>query len=210
MLFYLGVIIVQPISERVTNDKNPSTFYDKMSDNISNDIRVACIGIIQAFNPTPGEQTVTVQPAIRERIKDQYGNFSYVNLPLLVDVPVQWPRGGGFLLTFPINPGDECELSFCDSCIDAWWSNGGVQNPMEQRRHDISDAVAKVGITSQHNPIGNYNMSAVELRNEAGTVKLSLSASGVNITGGLTVDGVAFAPHYHLAPAGGGNTGGAL
>jgi len=195
------------IGQRTTNKDTPDEFYRRLSDKIKNDIRVAMPGIIQSFDPA--EQTVTVQPAIRERIRDKDGNLSHVNLPLLVDVPVHWPRAGGLVLTFPIQPGDECLLIFGDMCMDAHWSNGGIQNQAEKRRHDLSDAYALVGLTSQHAPIANYSTTAAELRTESGAVKISVSASGVNITGGLTIDGVVFGSHEHGGVmTGGGKTGG--
>jgi hypothetical protein len=203
------------ISERVTSDKNPSTFYDKLGDEVKNDIRVACPGIVQSFDPI--EQTVTVQPAIRERIKDQYGNFSYVNLPLIVDVPILFPRAGNFILTMPPQQGDEVLVIFGDMCEDAWWSNGGVQNPIEQRRHDLSDAFALFGVWSQPRRIANFNTSGACLQTLDGSTSIvvtegtiTLTAATVNVEGTLNNNGVNLTDHYHLAPAGGGDTGGPL
>lgn len=209
---------MQTIGERITNDKTPDEFYRRQQDKVKNDIRVACPGIVQAFDPV--EQTVTVQPAIRERVHDKDGNVSFVNLPLLVDVPVHWPRAGGLVLTFPISQGNECLVIFGDQCMDTWWSNGGVQNPIEKRRHDLSDGYAIVGLTSQHNPISNYSTTAAQLRTEDGSTSVSVSegvitltAATVTVEGNLTVsgtltNGVNLTTHEHVAPAGGGNTGG--
>ncbi|MFW8450019.1 Gp138 family membrane-puncturing spike protein, partial [Klebsiella pneumoniae] len=72
--------------------------------------------------------------------KDESGAQVSVNLPLLVDVPVVFPRGGGCTLTFPVKPGDECLVIFADRCIDFWWQSGGIQEPVDERMHDLSDA----------------------------------------------------------------------
>ena len=201
---------MQTISERVTNNQNPSTFYDKMSDNISNDIRVACPGIIQSFDPI--EQTVTVQPAIRERTKDQYGNLSYVNLPLLVDVPIMFPRAGNFVLTMPPQQGDEVLIIFLDACENAWWANGGVQNQEKIRRHDLSDTIALFSIWSQPRRISNFNTSGACLQTLDGSTSIVMTEGAITLTGNVTVNGtltnngVNLTTHIHGGVQGGGGT----
>lgn len=103
--------------------------------------------IVQSYNPKA--QTVEVQPAIRERVIDEDGNIGYRNYPLLINVPVAFPQAGGFSITFPINKGDECLVVFSDLAIDNWWKSGNVQNPVEIRRHDLSDGMAIFGFLNQ-------------------------------------------------------------
>ena len=64
-------------------------------------------------------------------------------------MPVVFPGGGGFALTFPVAAGDECLVVFASRCIDAWWQSGGVGEPMEPRMHDLSDGFALIGVRSQ-------------------------------------------------------------
>ena len=104
-------------------------------------------GIVQSFDPAA--MTVSVQPAVAGRISDEAGKASSVDLPILPDVPVVFPGGGGFALTFPVAAGDECLVVFASRCIDAWWQSGGVGEPMEPRMHDLSDGFALVGVRSQ-------------------------------------------------------------
>ena len=151
----------------------------RVADKTKNDIRVAIPGIVQSFNAT--EQTVTVQPAIRERVVDPSGNMQHAKLPLLLDVPVIFPRAGGFVLTMPVNPGDECLVIFGDMCIDAWWSNGGIQNPIEKRRHDLSDGFAILGPWSQQRTVSNYSTTAAQLRTEDGGTCISISPGEINV-----------------------------
>ena len=126
------------------------------------DLHTCMPGIIASFDPDT--QTASVQPAIK-RIFTEKGA---VNLPLCVDVPVQFPGGGDFFLTFPVKPGDECMLHFSERCIDFWHANGGVQLPGEYRLHDLSDAMATVGINSQPRKIGSFNTTGAELRTRGG------------------------------------------
>src|SRR5258706_271387 len=74
-------------------------------------LRVAVPAVVQSFDPA--KQTVVVQPAIRERINKDLVPTD-VDLPQLLDVPVLLYGAGGFVLTFPIQPGDECLVVFGD------------------------------------------------------------------------------------------------
>lgn len=155
-------------------------------------IRVSIPGIIQSFDP--GTVTAVVQPSIRGVEHDESGAEISANLPLLVDVPVVFPRGGGCTLTFPVKEGDECLVIFADRCIDFWWQSGGIQEPVDGRMHDLSDAFCIVGPQSQAKKISGISTSAVELRSDDGSTKLSLNpASGaINGTapGGFNLNGL--------------------
>ncbi|EOH6248394.1 Gp138 family membrane-puncturing spike protein [Klebsiella pneumoniae] len=144
-------------------------------------MRVSMPGIIQSFDPDA--VTAVVQPAIKGAEKDESGAEVSVNLPLLVDVPVVFPRGGGCTLTFPVKAGDECLVIFADRCIDFWWQSGGVQEPVDERMHDLSDAFCIVGPQSQAKKIGGISTSAVELRSDDGETKLSLNPASGTING---------------------------
>jgi hypothetical protein len=63
-------------------------------------------------------------------------------IPVLEDVPLCWPRAGGFNFIAPIKPGDEVLVFFADMCVDNWWQSGGLQPQAEIRRHDLSDGFA--------------------------------------------------------------------
>lgn len=136
------------------------------------DLHTCLPGIIASFDPDT--QTASVQPAIK-RIFTEKGA---VNLPLCVDVPVQFPGGGDFFLTFPVKTGDECMLHFSERCIDFWHANGGVQLPGEYRLHDLSDAMATVGINSQPRKIPAFNATDTELRSRAGDIRITVKPSG--------------------------------
>lgn len=147
-----------------------------------NDLRVACPGIVESFNAE--EQTVTVRPAIREKRLKPDGTEVWVDIPPLPDVPVVFPRGGGYALTFPVKPGDECLVIFGDSCIDGWWQSGGVQNQIDTRRHDLSDGFAILGPWSQPHRIPGYSAGSVQLRNESGSAYIEIAGDTINIVGG--------------------------
>lgn len=153
------------------------------------DLRVACPAVVKTVDYA--KQTLTCQPAIRESMKDQKGNVSWIEIPILLDVPFFVYSGGGYCLTLPIKPGDDCLVVFGDCCMDAWWQSGGVQNQVERRRHDLSDGFAIVGFRSQPAVVSNYSANTVQLRNEAGDAYIEISGSNINIkaSGNITING---------------------
>ncbi|EHP2011572.1 TPA: hypothetical protein K8293_001178 [Escherichia coli] len=164
----------------------------RLAGSVMSALRVSMPGIVQSFDPDA--VTVVVQPAIKGYEPDSNGINQSTTLPLLVDVPVVFPRGGGCTLTFPVKAGDECLVIFADRCIDFWWQSGGIQEPVDERMHDLSDAFCIVGPQSQAKKIGDISTSAVELRSDDGETKLSLNpASGaINGTapGGFNLNGL--------------------
>lgn len=158
-------------------------------------LRMAMDGRLSTvWTATPGivtkvdlsSMTVEVQPAIQGRVQNPDGSYQFVNLPLLVDVPVVFPRAGGFILTLPIAVGDEVLVVFASRCIDSWWQNGGVGVPMEMRMHDLSDGFAIPGPTSQPKKVSSISSTAAQLRNEAGDIYLEIGAAGVKIKAATT------------------------
>lgn len=185
-------------------------------------IWTALPGVVQSFDPD--KETVVVQPSIQARVRDRDGFATWVTLPLLVDVPVVFPGGGGFTLTFPVAAGDECLVVFSSRCIDAWWQSGGVQPQAELRMHDLSDGFAFVGLKSQPRTLaGGVNTSCAQLRSDDGGTcieladgSITMTAASINIIGDITTTGTITnngknigSTHTHggIVP-GGGNTAG--
>ena len=96
--------------------------------------------IVQSYNSA--NNTVECQPAVRERIINEDGTIQYIQLPLLINVPIVFPGSVNFDIKFPLSKNDECLVFFSDLSIDNFWQNGSVQNPVEVRRHDLSDGMA--------------------------------------------------------------------
>lgn len=155
------------------------------------EVRTLIPGIIISFDgPT---QTAQVQPAIKRvfvtKNPGQDAVVTQVAIPPCVNVPVRFPRGGGFVLTFPVQAGDECILHFSDRAIDFWYQNGGIQLPSEYRMHHLSDAFATVDVASQPNVIPNFNTAAPEWRTLDGATLIRIEPGQVTIIGNLILQG---------------------
>lgn len=152
----------------------------------SRTLRVAITGVVTEVNYSA--QTVSVQPTIREKIEIN-GTYQWVELPILINVPFFVYSGGGYCITLPVSPGDECLVIFADSCIDAWWQSGGVQNQVERRRHDLSDGMAIVGFRSQVHTVPGYSGDSVQVRTEDGRTFIDLKPGQVTINADVQING---------------------
>lgn len=172
------------------------------TDGLQSRLWTAMPGIVQDYDPAT--QTVTVQGAIQAQLMDrETGKWSSATLPLFGKVPVAWPGGGGFQLTFPLAQGDEGIVVFGKNCIDAWWQNGGVQPQIEVRQHDLSDAMFIPGLRSVPRvSVPPPSTTAVQLRSDDGATHIEIAPGGIinivapggiNFTGPLTFNGITVA-----------------
>lgn len=158
-------------------------------DGMRSGLWTAMPGIIQSFSAS--SVTATVQMAIKGIVQDQTGKSQFVNLPLLVDVPVFFPRGGNCTLTFPVAKNDECLVVFASRCVDGWFQSGGVQAPVQPRMHSMSDGFALVGFFSQATKISGISTTTAQLRSNDGSTYVEIDPTGkiVNVVapGGMTL-----------------------
>jgi phage baseplate assembly protein V len=129
-------------------------------------------GVVESFDPIT--VTAVIAPTIKGVVARPDGQPEVVDLPLLPDVPVVFPRGGGVTLTFPVKPGDECLVVFSSRCIDAWWQSGGSQLAPELRMHDLSDGFALIGPQSQARKIDNIATDSAQLRSDDGAAYIEI------------------------------------
>ncbi|HBK3067008.1 TPA: translation initiation factor IF-2 [Escherichia coli] len=202
-----------------------------VQDNAKAAVTNALPGVIRSFDP----ETVTcdVDIAITARMTkagtmDEDFQYESVRYPILNDLPVVFPRGGGVTLTFPIKEGDECLIVFSSRSIDFWWQNGGVQERADGRVLDLSDAFVIPGPQSQARKISGISTSAAQLRTDDGSAFIEVAAGGaititspqitingpvqvngsITSTGDQTANGISQVNHTHGGvQSGGSNTG---
>lgn len=111
------------------------------------DVHTALPGRVQSYDAA--SQTADVEIGIRRvlpaRDPDSDDDTSEA-YPILVGVPVAWPRGGGFRAHFPLAAGDGVLLVFPEGAIDRWLDSGDVSDPGLPTRHGIDGAVAIPGL----------------------------------------------------------------
>ena len=153
------------------NRQETKTQYQVIVDAIEQilcDVNTALPGIISSYDPNT--HLATVQPGLQRKYKDQ---DAPVDLPLITNVPVAFPKAGQSWLRLPINPGDEGLLVFNQRSIDKWLDQGGTVDPLDNRKFDLSDAVFIPGFTSKGNAIKSKGRNtSAEFANGSGFIEV--------------------------------------
>ena len=164
-------------------------------------LHVAIPGRVESYDST--KQRATVQPAIKRAHIDEAGNRVVEALPPIPDVPVVFPGGGGYRLTFPIQRGDGVLLVFSEASMDKWLAKGGVVDPVDDRRHDLTDAIAVPGLRSFATPLTDVPTDGISLGVDAGGLELRITGSEIRAGGTeRLVTKAEFDTHTHPAPGG--------
>jgi hypothetical protein len=125
------------------------------------------------------KQRAQIQTSIRGRYENPETEEleSYLPPPI-PNVPVQFPSGGGFSITWPLKKNDDVRLAFCSRSIDEWLTSGSADNePTDLRRFDLTDAVAIPGIRSFRNSLDGTEDNALVLQHESG-IKIRVLDNG--------------------------------
>jgi hypothetical protein len=158
--------------------------------------RVALPGSIQSYDA--GTQKATVQPLLFDAWVDEDGERRSAALPPVTNVPVVFPGAGGFRLTFPVNPGDNCLLIFSDRSLDAWLSQGGLVDPLDPRMHDKTDGIALVGLRDFGHPLTGARGDAMTLGKDGGT-QIHVESGHVRLGGQGATEPVVLGNAYKTA-----------
>jgi len=145
-------------------------------------------------------QKATVQPLI----KKDYLDGTKESLPIIVNVPVVWPRTAKASFTFPLEEDDYVMLLFSERAMELFLDKGGEQLPGDRRQFDLIDAIAVPGLfpfnvpslsTNNDDVLLIYKYSSFRIKKDG---KMVITASEVTINGELKVTGdcvVGFGTH---------------
>jgi hypothetical protein len=108
----------------------------------------------QVHTSTPGRiveynyktRRAVVQPCLKRRV----GNKDFVALPMLIDVPVQFPATKKYIIHIPLEENDEVAIFFSERCLEEWKKVGqdGIEDK-DPRRYALSDAYCAPGLQPQ-------------------------------------------------------------
>lgn len=124
-------------------------------------------GRIETYDYTT--QKATVKPLIKKKYLD--GDVQ--ELPVLTNVPVQFPRTKKSGITFPLTRGDGVLIVFSERSLERWKSSGDDTEPGDARKFDLSDGIAIPGLFSfkQKNIASNNNDLEVQHNGQFVTIK---------------------------------------
>jgi hypothetical protein len=115
------------------------------------DLHTCLPGRVQGYNPAT--QTADVVPVVKRAVATSDGSTKHEDLPVIHNVPVVFPRGGGCSIQFPLSAGDHVWLMFSEAAMAHWRSTGQISAPGDLRRHDLSYPVALPGIGPMTQPL---------------------------------------------------------
>lgn len=114
------------------------------------DVHTALIGCIENYDYKT--QAADIKPVLKTGIKDKDGHIKQDDLPLLIDVPVLFPRAGGYFIQLPIQKGDYVQVIFNESSIDSFLAETASKNT-SGNRFTLQGAVAIPGVYPLSKPI---------------------------------------------------------
>ena len=141
-------------------------------------------GTVRTFDPTTN--TAMIQPAVKHAVPTEDGDRVFEDLPELPNVPVVFPRAGGFVMRMPLSPGDSVLLVYLDQSHSEWRESGQTSEPEDARRHSIGHVVAIPGFFPDVSPMASTDASEVA----AGAMVLGKDGGDLQVLLGGTVDGI--------------------
>lgn len=180
------------------------------------DINCMRIGVVQEFYP----ENLTVQVKLVDKklmgLNPDGSQILEEYPPIYAKVCYCNP-----FATFPLTIGMECILLFNDRELETWFINGGSNIQSYPRMHDLTDAIAIVGIRSLPQMIQIltdclhlfYGTSSLQLKESEADISsstINLQADTVNINGNLIINGQAYTAHTHSNGNEGRPTGGVI
>lgn len=166
----------------IPNNPEMKDLLDLFKKNLLLNLNCHHIGTVKLFDPVTQTASATVN------YQKTFFNFNattgtydpvLVPYPVLLDCPVICLGGGDGVLTFPIEPGDECLVFFNDRDLDNWFQGGGSGGAVSTPRlHSFSDGLILVGVRSLANVVPGYNPTGAEFRNKDGSSRLTVAANG--------------------------------
>lgn len=136
-------------------------------------------GIVDSYSAAT--RTAAITPAIKRK----YTDGQLVKLPSIPNVRVIFPEStdwdGG---VFDLQVGDEVTLLFCARSLDIWRSEGGVVDPKDARKFDLSDAWCLPGGRSKKKTsAGPSGELVIGLKTTAAEVRITKAGAVVTVKG---------------------------
>jgi len=88
----------------------------------------------------------TQKAEVKPLVKQDYNDDIPKSWPVIVNVPVIFPRSANFILHFPLLKDDYVLILFSEKALEKWLSMGSETESGDIRRFDITDAIAVPGL----------------------------------------------------------------
>lgn len=162
----------------------PTTFSEAITrafTNLMENVHTSIPGKIVTYE----NRIASVKPMVQRKLSD--GTF--LDLPIIEEVPVIFPGATNVGLSFPLTEGDPVFILFTERSIEDWFSTGNNSQPQDPRRFSLTDAVAIPGIpyTGSNLPTASGDDLQLTYNNSNVTIKQDGEISIVNENGSLLI-----------------------
>jgi len=165
----------------MTTEPQAIEFASVLTDAIKAQIRAlhtSTPGVVLSYDAA--QKRAQVRPVLRARFSDGETRQA----PTITGVPVAFPRGGGFQISWGLAEGDTGLLIFGERSIDDWLALGGDDvEPTSRRTYDLSDAVFLPGIEPFNGAQSGAGADQLVIESGDFSVRLDESAGEVVIAG---------------------------
>ncbi len=103
------------------------------------EVHTALPAVVREYDRAAG--TVGVSIPISKMVPDGSGNFVAEGYPTLKDIRIEWPGCGKFLITWPLEAGDEGVLVICQHNLGPWRTAGDAVEAGDVAMHTLDGAV---------------------------------------------------------------------
>lgn len=127
------------------------------------DLFVALPGKVVSYDSST--QKANIKPLLQKNFLTISGDTKSINIPTLYNVPIIFPRGGGYFVSFPLKENDKVLIIFNDRSIDQYVSK--TQNepvdPVHMESHRLNGAIAIPGFYKDSEPLSTKDASATDM-----------------------------------------------
>lgn len=164
--------------------------------------------LANVFRALPGKvnsynnktQTADIKPLLRHNVQTSDGGELVESIPVLRDVPIIFPRGGGHFISFPIKKDDKVLIVFCDRNIDQYMRQDQTVNPdgvdpLDLEIGGLNGAVAIPGFFPEKEQLSSTDADSdnMVLGLEGGTSQVHIGGDQINLYEKIATDFVALA-----------------
>lgn len=107
------------------------------------DVRTCTVARVKAYDRE--KRVADLIPVIQRPLENGLGELEHEETCVLPNVPVKWPRAGGFVLHLPLREGDHVLVLCTDDSISMWRETGTSSIPGDRRQHHLASVVAIPG-----------------------------------------------------------------
>lgn len=141
-------------------------------DTIITDVIMSKISRMHTALPGKFESFDGSLASVKPLIQKNYNNGTVQELPVISGVPVIFPATSDFQFTFPIKKGDACLIIFSERDLSNWVAKGVDSPPADNKKYDLSDAIAIPGLFSPASDPKTYDSENIIISYKGATFKI--------------------------------------